>query len=76
MVISPASKPVELIAQTNPSTIAEDEIVVMTVPVFFSAPPQHEGQIRLLLTLPHAEYLYGQIDSAIKQARRNARKHR
>ena len=72
-IVFEGTEPYELTAQTHPTTTAEGQTVVVTLPVFASESPQEAVDVRLLLSIPQAEYLAAQIQPVLTTARVNAR---
>ena len=64
-------EPFDLIARRLPSAIAENKIVVATLPIFASGFPGNSTEIRLLLTPHQAEDLARQLLLEAKKAREN-----
>jgi hypothetical protein len=64
-------EPFDLIAQRLPSAIAENKIVVATLPIFASGFPGNSTEIRLLLAPHQAEDLARQLLLEAKKAREN-----
>jgi hypothetical protein len=62
-IIFEGEKPFELVIQTHPTTTAEGETVVVTLPVFVPGSPQQVADVRLLLSIPQAEYLASQKEA-------------
>jgi hypothetical protein len=62
-------EPFDLIAQRLPSAIAENKIVVATLPIFAPGFPGNSTEIRLLLTPHQAEDLARQLLLEAKKAR-------
>jgi hypothetical protein len=70
-VIFRGREPFDLIAQRLPSAIAENGIVVATLPIFASGFPGNSIQVRVLLKPQQAEDLARQLLLEAKQAREN-----
>jgi hypothetical protein len=70
-VIFRGREPFDLIAQRLPSAIAENGIVVATLPIFASGFPSNSIQVRVLLKPQQAEDLARQLLLEAKQAREN-----
>ena len=66
-------KTIELVAQTNPTTIAQHETVTMNLPVISEQLPDLTFQIQVRMTMEQAQYLAGQIPSALMVAKNNLR---
>jgi hypothetical protein len=64
-------EPFDLIAQRLPSAIAENKIVVATLPIFALGFPGNSTEIRLLLAPHQAEDLARQLLLEAKKAREN-----
>ena len=62
-------KPFDLVSQRLPSAIAENQIVVATLPIYATGFPGNSTEIRLLLTPHQAEDLAGQLLLEAKKAR-------
>lgn len=70
-IIFRGREPFDLIAQRLPSAIAENKIVVATLPIFASGFPGNSTEIRLLLAPHQAEDLARQLLLEAKKARQN-----
>jgi hypothetical protein len=64
----------EIKLQRQPTAVAEDEIVVVTLPVFAAGFPQATAQVEMLLTIEDAEHLAAQLQPALVMARLHAKK--
>ena len=73
-IVFEGSKPFEIALQTEPTTTAEGGTVVVTLPVFAPGFPQQTADVRLLLSIQHAEYLAAQIQPVLVMARVNAKR--
>lgn len=61
--------PFDLMLQTTPTARAQDETVVVTLPVFAAGMPRQTADIRLSLSLEQAEHLWAQLDPAMRLVR-------
>ena len=61
--------PFELLLQREPTASAEGRIVVVTLPVFVPGLPQETAEVKMPLSIRHAEFLYAQLDPALRLAR-------
>jgi hypothetical protein len=59
----------EIKLQRPPTAVAEDGIVVVTLPAFAAGFPDATAQIELLLTLEDAQHLAAQLQPALTMAR-------
>jgi hypothetical protein len=65
-IIFEGEKPFDLVIQRLPTAVAQDGIVMLTLPVFLATAPQQTVEIQVALQLEHAEQLWAQLDPAIR----------
>lgn len=62
-------KPFDLVIQQPPTASAQDETVMLTLPVFVAGMPRQTVDIQVALRLEHAERLWAQLDPAMRLVR-------
>jgi hypothetical protein len=65
--------PFELLLQREPTASAEGRTVVVTLPVFVAGLPQETAEVKIPLSIQHAEFLYRQLEPALSLARARAK---
>jgi len=73
-IVFQGQEPFELVLQKAPTASSEGECVVVNVPVFAAGSPLNFFDVRMPLSIQHAEQLAAQLASALTTARAKARK--
>jgi len=73
-IVFQGQEPFELVLQKAPTATSDGESVAVTVPVFAAGSPVNFFNVRMPLSIQHAEQLAAQLQSALTAARGKARK--
>ena len=68
--------PFELEIQNMPTASAQDENVVLTLPVFAADPHRQAAEIRVILSLSQAQQIAAQLDPAMRLVQAHLRNRR
>ncbi|HTB04240.1 MAG TPA: hypothetical protein VK804_27550 [Bradyrhizobium sp.] len=70
-IVFEGERPFELVTQQLPTTTAEGQTVVVTLPVFVAGFPQQTLDIQVRMSIEHAEQVAAQIQPILVTARVN-----